>query len=462
MKAKAVIFASVLLVGCQATNNTGSQQQSNTLSANATSSFAEINDQSFASLPENQNLWDIIRSELRMEIPNNSRVNKQRQFYLGKKKHLQNVLATSVPYIYWITGQIQQRHMPVELVLLPIVESAFNPYAKSPAKAAGIWQIIPSTGRNYGLKQTRAYDARLDVKASTTAALDILQRLNSMFNGDWLLTIAAYNSGEGRVLRAIKENQAQGKPTDYWSLRLPAETLDYVPRLLALTDIFKHSQRYGITLPEPDKNHALVSIPLNAPVDARQISQMIGLDVRKLKTFNAGIKGNIFGLVGPQYVMVPHKYAESLRLALNNGEFAPIPKAMLADNHAGSNRNAYTVRANDTLSGIAAQLGVSVKNLQHWNKLRGTTIRPGQTLLVKASAASGSTTGGTTTGSSKRLAHNSVIYKVRKGDSLYSIAKRHGVKIEDVKRWNIGTTTSLHPGDQLTLYLKNGKTAPDS
>ena len=159
--------------------------------------------------------------------------------------------------MYWIAGQVKKRNMPMELVLLPIVESAFDPHATSGANAAGIWQIIPSTGRNYGLKQTRSYDARRDVVASTTAALDMMQRLNKMFDGDWLLTVAAYNSGEGRVMKAIKTNKARGKSTDFWSLPLPQETKLYVPKMLALSDILKNSKRYGVRLPTTDESRAL-------------------------------------------------------------------------------------------------------------------------------------------------------------------------------------------------------------
>ncbi|SUG79459.1 membrane-bound lytic murein transglycosylase d [Salmonella enterica subsp. enterica] len=169
-----------------------------------------------------------------MGIPENSRIREQKQKYLRNKSYLHDVTLRAEPYMYWIAGQVKKRNMPMELVLLPIVESAFDPHATSGANAAGIWQIIPSTGRNYGLKQTRNYDARRDVVASTTAALDMMQRLNKMFDGDWLLTVAAYNSGEGRVMRAIKANKARGKPTDFWSLSLPRETKLYVPKMLAL------------------------------------------------------------------------------------------------------------------------------------------------------------------------------------------------------------------------------------
>ncbi|VTP60585.1 Membrane-bound lytic murein transglycosylase D precursor [Serratia rubidaea] len=150
--------------------------------------------------------------------------------------------------MYWIVEQIKKRNMPMELVLLPIVESAFDPHATSSANAAGLWQIVPQTGRNYGLKNNQWYDGRRDVVASTTAALNMMEYLNRMFKGDWLLTVAAYNSGEGRVMRAVKANRRQGKPTNFWALSLPRETSIYVPKMLALSEIIKHSKKYGVRL----------------------------------------------------------------------------------------------------------------------------------------------------------------------------------------------------------------------
>ena len=176
-----------------------------------------------------------------MGIPDNPRIREQKQKYLRNKSYLHDVTLRAEPYMYWIAGQVKKRNMPMELVLLPIVESAFDP--------RDVWRQCrrhladhSSTGRNYGLKQTRSYDARRDVVASTTAALDMMQRLNKMFDGDWLLTVAAYNSGEGRVMKAVKANRSRGKPTDFWSLSLPHETKIYVPKMLALSDILKKQQ----------------------------------------------------------------------------------------------------------------------------------------------------------------------------------------------------------------------------
>ena len=453
MKAKAILLASVLLVGCQASQQGTVQQHAQSLSAASqgeASKFASqarwMDDGTFDT--QNQDLWAYIGDELKMGIPDNSRVREQKQKYLKNKSYLHDVTLRAEPYMYWIAGQVKKRNMPMELVLLPIVESAFDPHATSGANAAGIWQIIPSTGRNYGLKQTRSYDARRDVVASTTAALDMMQRLNKMFDGDWLLTVAAYNSGEGRVMKAMKVNKARGKPTDFWSLPLPQETKLYVPKMLALSDILKNSKRYGVRLPTADESRALARVRVDSPVEISQLADMAGMPVSKLKTFNAGVKGSTLGASGPKYVMVPQKHADQLRESLASGEIADLQPTLVADNTPMTSRS-YKVRSGDTLSGIASRLGVNAKDLQQWNNLRGSNLKVGQSLTVGAGS------------SAARLADNSSItYRVRKGDSLSSIAKRHGVNIKDVMRWN-SDTANLQPGDQLTLFVKNSD-RPDS
>ncbi|MEQ6280937.1 murein transglycosylase D [Kluyvera huaxiensis] len=453
MKAKAILLASVLLVGCQASQHGNVQQHAQSLSAASqgeASKFASqvswMDNGTFDT--QNQDLWAYIGDELKMGIPDNDRVREQKQKYLKNKSYLHDVTLRAEPYMYWIAGQVKKRNMPMELVLLPIVESAFDPHATSGANAAGIWQIIPSTGRNYGLKQTRSYDARRDLVASTTAALDMMQRLNKMFDGDWLLTVAAYNSGEGRVMKAMKVNKARGKPTDFWSLPLPQETKLYVPKMLALSDILKNSKRYGVRLPSADESRALARVRLDSPVEISQLADMAGMPVNKLKTFNAGVKGSTLGATGPKYVMVPKKHADQLRESLASGEIADLQPTLVADNTPLTSRS-YTVRSGDTLSGIASRLGVKAKDLQQWNSLRGNNLKVGQSLTVGAGS------------SAARLADNSSItYRVRKGDSLSSIAKRHGVNIKDVMRWN-GGTGNLQPGDQLTLFVKNSD-RPDS
>ncbi|CAI1962384.1 Membrane-bound lytic murein transglycosylase D precursor [Serratia plymuthica] len=384
-----------------------------------------------------------------MEVPENSRIRDQKRKYLKSKSYLHDVTLRAEPYMYWIVGQIKKRNMPMELVLLPIVESAFDPHATSSANAAGLWQIVPQTGRNYGLKNNQWYDGRRDVVASTTAALDMMQYLNRMFNGDWLLTIAAYNSGEGRVMQAVKANKRQGKPTNFWALSLPRETSIYVPKMLALSDIIKNSKQYGINLPKTDNTRALARIDVGQQIQLTQAAEMAGLSITKMKAYNPGYKKGVTAPNGPHYIMVPKGNADQLKDSLADGQIAVTqPTTQLAKNSGLSGSSSYKVRSGDTVSSIAKRLNIKTSDLQSWNNLRAkSALKVGQTLQVASNTDSNS----------------SITYQVRKGDSLASIARRHRVDITDVMRWNstLGKGNSLQPGLKLTLFVSN-KMTPDT
>lgn len=395
------------------------------------------------SLPQGD-LWNFIGDELKMQIPDNARVLEQQKRYLKQKSYLHDVTLRAEPYMYWIVEQIKQRKMPMELVLLPIVESAFDPKATSASNAAGLWQIVPQTGKNYGLKQNQWYDGRRDVVASTTVALDMMQRLNRMFDGDWLLTIAAYNSGEGRIMQAIKRNKAKGRPTDFWPLALPRETTIYVPKMLALSNLIKNSKQFGIALPKSNAQRALARVEVGQQMGLTQAAEMSGLSLTKLKSFNTGYKRNVTAPNGPHYIMLPKAHVSQLCTSLAEGDIATVQSTQLADNNLGS--GSYEVCAGDTLSGIAKRLNVKTADLQKWNNLRNArSLKVGQTLKVGS-------------GSMQIANNNSITYQVRKGDSLASIARRHGVDIKDVMRWNdaLDNANNLQPGLNLTLFV-NGK-----
>ncbi|MDV5140971.1 murein transglycosylase D [Chimaeribacter arupi] len=460
MKAKAILLASVLLVGCQASRHdaTPPLQHAQSLSSAGQSEAGEYTgagrettarwlSSSNSDIAQQEDLWNFISDELKMEVPENSRIREQKKRYLKQKSYLHDVTLRAEPYMYWIVEQIKQRKMPMELVLLPIVESAFDPKATSSANAAGLWQIVPSTGRTYGLKQNQWYDGRRDVVASTTAALDMMQRLNRMFDGDWLLTVAAYNSGEGRVLQAIKANKAQGRPTNFWALALPRETSIYVPKMLALSDILKHSKQYGIRLPKTNENRALARVEVGQQMQLTQAAEMAGMSLTKLKSFNTGYKKGVTAPNGPHYILVPKAHADQLKDSLADSDIAAV-ETKLAKNSAASG-SSYTVRPGDTLSAIAARLNVKTSDLQRWNNLgRSSTVKVGQNLQIADKASANLT------------AANSITYQVRKGDSLASIARRHGVNISDVMRWN-SASNNLQPGDKLTLFVNN-KLTPDT
>jgi len=460
MKAKAIFFASVLLVGCQASRQDVKvpEQHAQSLSSASQGEAGEYTDDGQMASARwlnnddsitQKNLWNFIGDELKMKVPENARIREQKVKYLKNKSYLHDVTLRAEPYMYWITEQIKKRNMPMELVLLPIVESAFDPKATSSANAAGLWQIVPQTGRNYGLKQNQWYDGRRDVVASTTAALDMMQRLNKMFDGDWLLTVAAYNSGEGRVMQAVKTNKAKGRPTDFWSLALPRETSIYVPKMLALSDILKHSKKYGISLPTPSKDRALARVEVGQQMQLTQAAEMAGMSLTKLKSYNTGYKQNVTAPNGPHYIVLPKSHATQLTDSLADGDIAAVQKTQLASN-APSGAKSYKVRSGDSLSGIAARLNVKTRDLQRWNNLRSAgALKVGQTLQVADNSVSSVSSNG-----------GSITYQVRKGDSLSSIAKRHGVNIKDVMRWNAGAD-NLQPGNKLTLFVSN-KLTPDT
>ncbi len=450
MKAKAILLASVLLIGCQASQNDTSipEQHAQSLSSAGQGKNEKYDDRMLlprwqkdgTSLAEDIDLWSFISDQLKMGIPENSRIREQKQKYLKNKSYLHDVTLRAEPYMYWIVEQVHKRKMPMELVLLPIVESAFDPYATSSANAAGIWQIVATTGKNYGLKENQWYDGRRDVVASTKVALDMMQRLNKMFDGDWLLTVAAYNSGEGRVLKAIKQNKAHGKPTDFWNLSLPRETTVYVPKMLALGELLKNNKRYGIKLSTTDESRALARVEVGQQMQLTQAAEMAGMSLRKLKGFNTGYKKGATAPNGPQYILVPKSHAPQLRNSLASGDIAAVQPMKLAKNSTSS--SSYKVRRVDTLSGIASKLGINIATLKQQNKLQGASIRPGQKLTVGDSLADNS---------------NSITYRVRKGDSLASIARRHSVGIKDVMRWNtvLSSAKDIQPGDKLTLFVNN-------
>lgn len=395
MKIKTIIFASVMLVGCQAIQPDASTQHRQDLSpANQRETGKILASQSSRSTKldyQKDDLWSFIGNEMKMDIPDKAQIRQYKKHYLNDKSYLHDVTSRAEPYMYWIVEQIKQRDMPMELVLLPIVESAFNPHATSPAKAAGLWQIVPQTGRNYGLKQNKWYDGRRDVAASTTAALDILERLNRMFDGDWLLTIAAYNSGEGRVLQAVKKNQAKGLSTNFWALPLPKETINYIPKMLALSDIIKNRQRYKVLLPDPNTDRALARIEVGQQIELSQAAYMAGMSLTKLKSFNSGYIRNVTAPNGPHYIMLPKKHASQFKNSL-------------------------------------AETDITLSKSETRKQFNSTNTEG-----------------------------KSITYRVRKGDSLSSIAKRHDVKISDVMRWNRVTTKNnlLQPGDTLTLFVGN-------
>ena len=262
-------------------------------------------------------VWQRIRAGYAMQDLQSGSVKDGEQWFLGRKNYFENTSARARLYLYYIVEEIEKRNMPTELALLPFIESSFNPQAVSSAQAAGMWQFIPSTGKNFSLQQDMFRDERRDVMASTNAALDYMQKLHTMF-GDWHLALAAYNCGEGTVLKAIQKNQKKGKPTDYESLDLPKETKNYVPMLQALKNIVGNPPGYEIELPRIENHPFFQAIAIERDMDVELVAKFAGITVDEFKALNPAVnKPVILVEITPQ-ILLPWDNAETFMKKLES------------------------------------------------------------------------------------------------------------------------------------------------
>lgn len=269
------------------------------------------------------NIWDILRHEFILpNYENYPQVREQIAWFLNHQDFLFNTITRSAPYLYFILQQTHKRHLPTELVLLPIIESGYNPFAYSTMGAAGIWQMMPGTASGFGIKRDGWYDGRRDIVASTKAALDYLTYLGGFFEGNWLLAIAAYDTGEGNILSAIKRNIREGRNTDFWSLSLSQETRVYVPRLLALATIISNPEKYPIQIPQVRNAPYLAQIDIGAPIDLTHAAVLAGLSLKKIKQLNAGFNHTVTTPKGPFKLVLPIEHVERFSENLSHSPFS--------------------------------------------------------------------------------------------------------------------------------------------
>jgi len=448
----------------------------------------------------------------------NERVRYYKTWYTKEPYYLRLVTERAAPYLYFILQEIERRALPTELALLPVVESAYIPFAYSRSHAAGLWQFIPDTGRLYGLKQNWWYDGRRDVYASTLAALDYLEMLNDMFLGDWLHTLAAYNAGPTRLQHEIETNRLAGKPIDYWHLDLPRETRNYVPKLLAVKHLVRNPAHFGIMLWPVDNKPFLASIDVKAQIDVAVAARLAHMEVESFQLLNPGFGRWATDPNGPHCLLLPvdrvaqfkqrlatlapHERVTWTRHLIKNGDtlshiarqyksdvgvlqqtnalhdshieageylLVPYDPAALdvrrfAHAHTGFSTTAtstgpstYTVRRGDSLWGIARGNNVSVSELRRWNgRTSGDVLKAGEHLLIQPTPIT------TTELDNGARARPTVIkmvnYAVRNGDSLYAIARRFSVTVANLRNWNkLGEDSFLQPGQAMTLYLDNAQ-----
>lgn len=268
-------------------------------------------------------LWVLIKDELTFDRHVNKRNVKDKiAWFARNQEYINRVADRAQPYLFHIISRLKERDMPLELALLPIVESAYHPFAYSPSRASGIWQFIPGTGKRYGLKQNWWYDGRRDIVAATEAALDYLEMLHKRFNGNWFHALAAYNTGEGNVEKAIKRNRRAGKKIDFWSLRLPRETRSYVPSLLAIAEVLKHTEKYNISFKAIANKPHFENINIASQIDLATVSSLSGLSIDEVYTLNPGFSRWATDPKGPHRLLIPVDKAKDFKQKL-----AALPKS---------------------------------------------------------------------------------------------------------------------------------------
>lgn len=401
------------------------------------------------------NLWEAIAEGYGIPEVHDSKVDKNLRWLSNNQRYLDRVTEQSKPYLYYVAKELRENDIPMEMALLPVVESAYNPFATSPSKAAGFWQFMPQTGRNFGLKLHNGYDGRRDLVASTDAAVRYLKRLNTMFDGDWLLTVAAYNAGEGTVSRAIEKNRKQGKGTDFWSLPLSQQTQSYVPQLLALSKVIAHPKKYDLELGEIPNNPYFTMINVSSQIDLAQAARMSDINPQELRNLNAGYSKWLTDPSGPHQVLVP--VADAAQFTLNLDKLPKITAIQVAGD--------YKVKSGDTLGAIAKRFGTSVSALQAANNLKSAQLKIGQSLSIPGQAPQNSSYA---LQAEQELAQRSqkntgTYYTVKSGDSFWTIAKKHGTSIKNLLKWNeLPANATLKPGQKLLVVNKNATQKDDS
>ncbi|MBI3899388.1 MAG: transglycosylase SLT domain-containing protein [Gammaproteobacteria bacterium] len=396
-------------------------------------------DNRFADIPENS-VWARIRAGLKMPKMDADLTGPHERWFVENAEFREAMFERSKLYLYYIVEEVEKRGLPMEIALLPAIESAYKPYAYSRARASGLWQFIPSTGRLYGLKNNWWYDGRRDVIASTRAALDYLEKLRDDFDGDWQLALAAYNAGEGRVGRAIEQNRRKGLGTNYVSLRqLKQETRQYVPKLMAMVNIVTNPRAYGVALPEIPNEPYFASVDTTSQVDLGVVARLTGMEPTDLYHINPGYTRWATDPNGPHQVLVPVDKRDALVAGLSN---LPQSERVQWQHHE--------VRHGDTLHSIARSYRMTVEAIKAANKLTSGVLRTGQSLLLPISANAVLPPAAAAPAKPIRTVAKSTnrptLHRVRPGETLSSIARRYNVMVRQLADWN-----SLKPGEVLRM-----------
>ena len=460
-------FLLLAVAGCASTTPKTAQNQPEIAPAKVTSSapvaviggetsiLADISqlgaDRSDQAKKDYPDIWSRIRAGYAIRNLDSPQIEKEIRWFANNPEYMQRMTERAKLYLYHIVEEVEKRGMPMEIALLPAIESAYKPHAYSRARAVGLWQFMPATGRLYGLKANWWYDGRRDVQASTRAALDYLEKLHKEFDGDWHLALAAYNAGEGKVGRMIKLNERKGKSTDYQYLKLKRETLHYVPKLMAMASIVGDPAKYGVQLANIPNEPYFTRVETGSQIDLGVVAKLVDMPVDDLHDINPGYTRWATDPNGPHHLLVPVDKKAALVDGLNK---LPDGERIQWAHHA--------VKRGDTINKIAREYGIGIEVIRTANSLHSNLLRAGQDLMIPISSRTRMPT-------VVRAAYHPpaagsrnepVIHRVRSGDTLSSIARRYNVLVRQLTQWNLVELDDiLRRGQRLKIWTSGGPTA---
>jgi membrane-bound lytic murein transglycosylase D len=413
-------------------------------------------------------VWERLLSLYSLPEIENERIDRELNWYLRHPAYLARVQQRAEPYLHLILDEVEAKNIPGELALLPIVESAFLPEAYSKSDASGLWQFIPATGRLYGLQQNAWYDGRRDVYTSTKAATTFLKQLGETFDGDWHLALASYNFGKGNVRKAIEKNENLNLSTDYWSLDLPKETADYVPRLLAIARIFANAEKYNINLQHiPNKPYCEL-VDVKSQLDLSKAAELAETPLNEFLKLNPGFNYSSTAPQGPHHLLIPVGKADSFKqnlamlpyeervdLKRYHAETAATVAAQIRHDEPPAIPSQHKVKAGESLLSIADRYNTTPQSIRQTNHLTSNAIQSGMQLKLPtatqkiADSQSGSKM-------VKNSAGNSQIYVVKKGDTFWNVSQKFAVSEKDIRDVNkIPLKMALVLGQKLTIKTAN-------
>ena len=393
-------------------------------------------------------LWQRIRNGFAMHELDSPLIAVHEQWYSDRPDYVARMMERSQRYLYFITEEVEKRGMPTEIALLPMIESAFNPSAYSIGNASGIWQFIPSTGKNFGLQQNWWYDGRRDIVSATKGALDYLQKLHDQF-GDWELALAAYNCGEGAVERAQEHNLKRGLPTNYASLKMPDETRNYVPKLLAVKNIVSNPQKFGLALQPILNQPYFTAVTTARHIDVKLAAKLADISLEEFSALNPAHTRPVILQENADVLLLPVDKAEAFRTNLESY------------NEPLVSWQAYRSKKGERLDKVAPRFGLSVAKLKSINGLSPRAkLSNGQSLLVPLNGGDADTEfeafNTHLVPSDKPLGHG-ITHIVKKGETLSTLSRRYHVSVGKLQSWN-NDISQLKPGQTITIALKT-KTA---